>query len=223
MKQNQQCKKMTQKWPIWKPVRGPRWSRFRVHGYATFWGHGCWRSNRRFVDPAVTQGAPFCRKKRLTKKGPELTLYKGSNVVPKPTVQQTDCPAYMPDSLTLSLLLYVSPSVLSFSVSTSLYLDLFEASLSCLLPILNLHLRIAILELCQSVWIWFSRMILQSSNRPNTRAGTATYPWLWSIPFQNRMQRERWSRAGERHSSTRASSPSRNIRSEKPGCIWTSY
>ena len=28
---------MIQKWPIWKPVRGPRWSRFRVHKSVSFW------------------------------------------------------------------------------------------------------------------------------------------------------------------------------------------
>ena len=66
------------------PVQGPQICPI----LGDFW----WPSNRRFVDPEPSlKGLRSAEKKRtfffVFKKGPELTSHKGSNVVPKPTVQ----------------------------------------------------------------------------------------------------------------------------------------
>ena len=67
--------------PTCEPVQGPQ--------ICLILGHLCWSSNRRSVDPEPSlKGLRSAERSVFFKKrGPELTLYEGSDVVPHPAVQ----------------------------------------------------------------------------------------------------------------------------------------
>ena len=82
---------MIQKWPIWMPVRGPRWCRFRVHKSVPFWANfdgpltdSLWTPNRH------SRGSVLQKEAFFFKNGPRTDFTQGVKCGP-----QTDCPAYI--------------------------------------------------------------------------------------------------------------------------------
>ena len=67
-----------------KPLQGPR--------ICPILGHGCWSSNRGFVDPEPSLKGLRSAERSIKKKGPRADSLQGVKCGP-----QTDCPAYMPD------------------------------------------------------------------------------------------------------------------------------